>query len=286
MLGVAVLTVAIVGAIMISWAMSTDVTEQEVTRYNALADITGEFDSEKSPQYIDYSPSTNYTGYYTDDSVIGDKRYFDGVDYTESTPNNYRLNLPPTTDVSGTLNMSSQTPDDSPLTLLYWTNTDTFYAKSTNHITFSAYAATITSAYDELYIVSSFTSYATGGFITFVPYNYASGQQNNILMKDPSLTGPVHYRDEPNSQNYIDIDDSRLHVPILAAKYDATTRTLELFYDREMTDSAGIYQPDKVWILWDPDSGEGFHLGSTATTRMLDFPNPSYMDPSQGVSLE
>ena len=73
-LGVAILMVAIVGTLMGSWVMSMDVEEEQVIKYDPLADIVGLFDSEQTPTFTEYSPSTNYTGYYTDTSVIGETK--------------------------------------------------------------------------------------------------------------------------------------------------------------------------------------------------------------------
>ena len=106
MLGVAVLAVAIAGALIGSWVMSMDVEEREVINSSPLTDITGLFDTEMAPQFTDYSPSSNYTGYWTPSSVIDNERYFDGVDYTPANrANNYRVNLPPTESHEGTVSM-------------------------------------------------------------------------------------------------------------------------------------------------------------------------------------
>ena len=85
MLGVAVLAVAIAGALIGAWVMSMDVEEREVINFSPLTDITGLFDTEMAPQFTDYSPSSNYTGYWTSTSVDGETRYFDGVDYTPAS---------------------------------------------------------------------------------------------------------------------------------------------------------------------------------------------------------
>ena len=105
---------ALMGTILGAWIMSMDVNETTVTKYNPLAEITGEFDKEQTPDFVEYNPSTNYTGYYTPDSVVGDNKYFDGVEYKESAPNNYRLNLQPITDSSATYTLSDSFTSQRP----------------------------------------------------------------------------------------------------------------------------------------------------------------------------
>lgn len=106
-LGACIVVLGVIATIIGSYALSIEVTDEEVTQYSYVADLNGLFDSEQAPAYIEYIPSTNYTGYYTDSSTIGDKRYFAGVDYAESAqPNAYRLNLQPVNSTTGTLTLS------------------------------------------------------------------------------------------------------------------------------------------------------------------------------------
>ena len=44
------------------YLLSIEVTDEEVTKYSYVADLNGLFDSEPAPAYIEYNPSTNYTG--------------------------------------------------------------------------------------------------------------------------------------------------------------------------------------------------------------------------------
>lgn len=118
MLGVVIVALALGGAIFGAYFAGIESVEHEVVKYNELADVTGLFDTDKSPQYIDYDPSTNYVGYYSQESYSEemDKYYFaaDEVGFTESTTiNNYKIPLEPIRTGQGVI----ESPEDpeSPL---------------------------------------------------------------------------------------------------------------------------------------------------------------------------
>ena len=106
MLGVVIIALAIAGALFGGYLAGIDTEEVEVTKYDYLADVTGLFDYDESPQYIQFDPSTNYTGYYSETSYDGltEKYYFasDEVDYDKSNQtNNYKINIKPTHTATG-----------------------------------------------------------------------------------------------------------------------------------------------------------------------------------------
>lgn len=76
---------AIMGTVVIGYASTVYESTEYVTEYTYITDITGIFETERSPTYIEYSPGDNWTGYYTDDEDSTD-----GISYTESkTANSY-----------------------------------------------------------------------------------------------------------------------------------------------------------------------------------------------------
>lgn len=80
-LGCIICIVALMGSILGGFILDVNAETRETTNYNYITDITGLFDTEKTPQYVDYSPSTNFTGYdmqtmkFTDSSVPNAYRY-------------------------------------------------------------------------------------------------------------------------------------------------------------------------------------------------------------------
>lgn len=161
MLGVVIVALALTGAFFVSYLSGIETTEQEVTKYDYLADVSGLFDYDKSPQYIEFDPSTNYTGYYSTDSKkeLGDGYYFAEreVGYMASVDskgnprvNNYRLDLPPEQYTTGTQDLSGldrtfHVEDyNAPISIYYNYN----LSDGTN-VTKTAYSSTSSLLYNE-----------------------------------------------------------------------------------------------------------------------------------------
>lgn len=84
---------------------------ETTTKYDYVSDISGLFDVSNEPQYIDYNPATNYTG-YTNYTPSPDNPT--GINYTSSVlANNYRIpvRIPTETDgPSGTVDNNTSLP--------------------------------------------------------------------------------------------------------------------------------------------------------------------------------
>lgn len=94
MLGVVIVALALVAALGASYFAGVEPTEVQVTKYQYLADVSGLFDYDRSPQYIEFDPSSNYVGFYSKDT--GEYWPVKDVGY-EKNPNvnNYKVNLEP-----------------------------------------------------------------------------------------------------------------------------------------------------------------------------------------------
>lgn len=82
--GAVVIVLALIGTIVLGYC--TDVTKVEGVRtdYDYITDITGLFETEQVPEYIEYNPNSNYVGYTG--PVVYD---------VSSQPNNYRYEIAP-----------------------------------------------------------------------------------------------------------------------------------------------------------------------------------------------
>lgn len=296
MLGVAAVTLALVGMLLGSWVMSMDVTEEEVTRYNALTEIGGLFESEKTPTFTEYNPSTNYTGYYTSDSIVGNDRFFDGVEFSDSTsPNNFRIQRMPTSSViDDDYDLSGLTPTGTKMIRYFATNelesdenrTLANYMSIADLVTELGYTSgnvklTVTSTQEP----SDYTVFED--YIAFFTPNMEIGPNAGVWMKNPSLTGTLTYYDGMGVG--MAIDASRVSNPILGAVWDGIS--VNLYYDIECTRSAGIVNADSAFIAWGSDTviipgGTVEQFDSVADLEYLVLPNPQYMDPSKGVVME
>lgn len=88
-LGLAVVMVALFGSILSGLIFNVDKVQTVTTGYDYVTDITGLFDVSEDPQYIDYNPASNYTGYT---NTISSNAFPSGISFIESSiANNYRI---------------------------------------------------------------------------------------------------------------------------------------------------------------------------------------------------
>lgn len=295
-LGVVVVMIALVGMLMGSWVMSMDVTEEEVTKYNALTEIGGLFDSEKTPTFTDYNPSTNYTGYYTGDSVINGKIYFDGVDFSDSSsPNNFRVQESPTSStVDSSYDLDDLNPTDTVKVGFFYKNTQQYNERlmvddaNTMSISKVAEALGYTSGNIRLVLKNVATPSDFSDLSSYVMLYTSSmiagpGILNAAWVKDPSLTGTLQqYSTGQLGIGYF-TDASQVSNPILAAIWDGISVTL--YYDVECNRPAGTYTADSVFVAWGGSTGTAT-LDDVAELEYYELPNPRYMDPSKGVVMD
>lgn len=282
-LGVAVLMVAIVGTLMGSWIMSMDVEEEQVIKYDPLADIVGLFDSEQTPTFTEYNPSTNYTGYYTDTSVIGDTKYFDGVDYNPSEkPNAFKVQEEPNDLYSGTVDLSAIEGESIGIIDLYRGKDLAFYRGTPEMMKLTDLLSTLGySNYNLVYFTNvndniDWTQRETDwvGFCSQKMIGQPEYGTDIIAVKTPGV--PLEVSGAYASWNWMD--------PIVAAKYDTASNSVQLFYDNAMTKTAGVISIDDAYIMWGNRSGT-YELGDSIKLEGYDLPSPSYMDPSAGVVM-
>lgn len=148
MLGVVVVAVAIGAALFASYFAGIESVEHDVVKYNELADVTGLFDTETSPQYVDYDPSSNYTGYYSEESYsdIDNKYYFaeDQVYYKPNVDsqgntrvNNYKIEFIPETNSGLGIDLDTISPVRTEA--LYYIH---YYYDETHHVDYYGYGST------------------------------------------------------------------------------------------------------------------------------------------------
>lgn len=301
-LGVVVIILALTVAILGGWALSTDVQEVQVTKYNPIADITGLFEGTETPEYIEYSPSTNYTGYYTDSSVYNGTKYFDGVDFAESNKaNQYLLKLNPTVVSSGSVTLSDYTGtyplDDEDFSLgFWWIDEDNGYERYHSNTTgtlvsLSSYiqamgitsgAFTIKSNSD---IQDSDMEYGTQADADWILLTTRASWYNN----GSSYGCVVGTEEFIESRGYTAgqiVNDRQINLPFLSCTVDLTTKMATLYTDNECENSFGVYSLDDVFLLYG-GSGSGSLYINFDTTAEIDAAtiDTAYMDPSQGVEL-
>lgn len=294
-LGVLVLIIALVATICGSWVLSMDVTEKESTQYNYLTELTGLFSTEQAPQYIEYNPSTNYTGYYTAESTIGENHFFDGVNYeAAANPNSYRIQgIPLSSTIQNNYDLDDLNPTDT-VTVGYFAKniqqpTERVEVSDANTMTMQEIATALgyTGGNVRLIIknIADPADYDDlSGYMIFYDDSMKSwsGQPNKVWIKNPTLTGTLYQYVAGTLGNAYVTTADRVSNPVLAAVWDGSYVTM--YYDVECTQTAGIFSPDQVSIAWGGTSGTA-NFSDLANIEFYALGNPEYMDISKGVSI-
>ena len=82
-LGVVIVVIALFGTIFAGYILNVQEETVSVNEYNRVTDVTSLFQFSEQPDYVEYNPAKNYTGY----SYLGTS----GVDYTPSVTTNQYL---------------------------------------------------------------------------------------------------------------------------------------------------------------------------------------------------
>lgn len=85
-LGACIVAVAILGGILAGSLLNISSHNETTTTYEYTTDITGLFKVTNEPQYIEYNPATNYTGYTATDT---DATTPSGLEYSTTAGGNY-----------------------------------------------------------------------------------------------------------------------------------------------------------------------------------------------------
>ena len=110
-LGACLVAVAILGGLLLGSVANVSTHTENTTAYEYKTDITGLFDVSQEPQFLEFNPASNYTGY---SNTVADVYNPSGIEYTHTTiANNYRILTEQPhaeTGPSGTVNNSTNLP--------------------------------------------------------------------------------------------------------------------------------------------------------------------------------
>jgi len=305
-LGVVVVMVSVALALVGSWALSTDVNDVTVTGYDYVAEITGLFDADQAPEYIEYSPSTNYIGYYTDPTVIVDKRpAFSGVDYVESSrANQYRLNPTPTSYANGSIDLTDYSgtyPFDDPdfqITFAYIDENNGYERLRSNT---TGTTVTLTSYITDMGLDSSVNRLIIKSNTGLIPSDYEYGQLADVdwillTIKDQWRNAGSYYSCVVGTEEWMvnrgysmgatAPNGVKVYAPFLSCIVDLSSGHTTLFSDNDCQNSIGIFVTDDV-ILSFGGTGTAATNINFDSTAFYDAQNiaTKYMDPSKGVEV-
>ena len=301
-LGACIVVLGVVATIVCGYALSIEVTDEEITKYQYVADLNGLFDSEQAPAFIDYNPSTNYTGYYTDNSIIGNTKYFDGVEYTNGAVNQYRLNLMPTNRTTGTLTLSGTdwTTNANLILNLVTEFGDGTIGSGTKGLRLGGgTSATLSSIIEDMnlpdginYIVFKSTEgqdeleepylstqYLSLDWIMFTNKNFWSGATGIVLTNEYREMFPNDPYNRPAQY---------LNSVMLSCSVDLTNSLVTLYHDNDLQESANTYNLDDIIVSFGGTNtaAGALNLGTDLQYEYMTRPDATYMDIRDGVWME
>lgn len=284
MLGLAVTTVAIMGTILMGFALSAETKTIEYDDFEFVSNVSGLFETSQTPEYVQYNPAANWTGYsLTNGGPTG------GINYTTS-PN---ANLYPITQQSTAADYSldisdvgQASPPTSDRLLTSWGvvygSNDTYkpiYGYNGDNVTTNKpYVATLKTVFD-----------AIGGN-GFDQVTISVGD-TVIWCKASDWTSSTWDYDVGGMiQRYTvwTLNTDYLSTEIPKGTITMTKATMSATYTPDGGNPQLIGSLEDVNLVYG-GSGTGtgqFVLGTSISGQKLTDVTPIYMDPSKGVSLE
>jgi len=316
MLGVTIIALALAGAIVGGYLAGIDSVEHEVTRFNELADVSGLYEYDTNPQYIDYDPSSNYTGYYSETSgkyfAVDEVGYTPNVDSSGKTQqNNYKIDLPPTYENTETKDLSNLPQTDVPNTedglnlMTFYTgpydpNGNGRYSAAckgttlTELLTYLDYTGEqyvrLASPNDLSVDISGATSEnpVETGWVFFFPDSYVSHSGGNLLRNTVNLMSKETY-DTFEFPSYVSPDVIKA-IACQSCTIDVRAQQVTLYSDNQFQNRIGIYELSKMYMIYSETTlsflTPSLILSDTATVTVQTFPDASYLNPNYGVQLK
>ena len=318
MLGVVVVALALTGGMFASYFAGIEGEDREYTDYQYLADVSGLFDYDKSPTFIEFDPSSNYTGYYSEDT--GEYWPTDYVDYVQNIDpttkkprvNNYRINLEPiVNETEYDKDISDVTEKDIPGTsnklawITYWTeNWNNQGNGQYNIVTKTTTLSQLVSQFDydeydririasdeglDVVVSGGTTSDPTEvGWTIFYPKSWLSDSGGNAYRYTLNVAQKEVY-DTFTWPSYVS-DGVKIAKLSLSCDIDLRNNLVTLYYDNEFKNRIGTFSLDDMCMAYSQGSSPMISprvvLSDTATIVIQQFPPAEYLDPNYGVGMK
>lgn len=305
MLGVVIITLAIAGSLFGSYLAGIETEQVEVTKYDYLADVSGLFEYDQSPQYIEFDPSTNYTGYYSEDSYSSfDNSYYfaiDQVDFQPSTAvNNYKITPKPILDDEADLDLSTASVEKVNAGIRYiydiqgdnviWFGFSTASDKG---------ASTLKAVIESLNISTDDWSHVLITLGDDVNWNDtpSHGLFFDTLNLDTFLIVPkssnfIYLVSPDTNMMDLEVENTSITKPYRSFKVNLTTWDVECYYSSDYSGSFNNLRADALVVCYgNTNEGEGsaydhLNLSDTFTYTPMKQQNKLYLNPNEGVWLK
>ena len=308
MLGVVVVAVAIGAALFASYFAGIESVEHDVVKYNELADVTGLFDTQTSPQYVDYDPSSNYTGYYSEQSYSEEMgKYFFAEDEVDFKPyedaqhnprvNNYRVDLEPIFGEIKTVDISTITDEHGdPLPVTDKTYRLTYVEGQGYNNYWRGQPILLSSMIENMEYTENTTqlNYTTRNVdwdasrhgqsvnldtILIVPSGWLTYEAGELIwgaIVNPSI--------DPSTVTIT----GGAHNPVQSMTVDIYTREAKLYSDTDYSVPIGTYDLDKILVFYgDSPYPYNYKLNLDVNFEFQEvITDRVYLDPNYGVSLK
>lgn len=286
MLGLAVTTIAIMGTVILGFGMSVSTEEQTVESWDYLANVSGMFDTDKTKQYVEYSPPANWTGYRSSTGTATEN-----ISYSvSSNANLYPINQESTSvtfSQSAPSSPSMPSPPTSSALLKSWgivfNSTDSFkpiYGYNDGNVTCNKptvvtlrtiYTTLNGSDYDQIVIKVGGTNYpmwSNASDWTESTWRYDAG---GMIQTFTVWTYNTDYASTSIPTGTITI----------------STATMSATYTQSGATPQALGNLDDVYLVYGGSgtADDQYTIGNTLSGSKDTYPTPIYMDISKGVSI-
>lgn len=286
MLGVTVLCIALAGALFGGYLAGVDTIEEPTIDYDYLADVSGLFDYDRSPNYIDFDSSTNYTGYYsptTGEYFPENRVYYNPYEGV----NNYRVNLAPIESTEDTITLPGDSPSDEIRQMRI---------AATDQISWTDDAESI-----RLTDVIAMVTQQTGGTFKIASQSGigsypGSGSGTERILDWVVIANIDDFRGNGDytcaTREFIDtaVSPGNYHMLALSCIADLDLGIATLYYNNDFTDKVADISIDQCVVIYGGQpspthSGRWLQLSYDADYTFDLFGPPRYLDPTRGVNL-
>lgn len=303
MLGVTIIALAIAGAIVGGYLGGIESVEHDVTKFNFLADVSGLYDYDTNPQYIEYDPSSNYTGYY---STVSEGYWPENsVDFEESqTTNNYKITYKPEILLNNDVQLSTYTqgvvhPINNPHVNFFNTQNG-WYSYQPEVVTLKSYidAMNLSESVTEIEIRSLGTYSDTSSsesvydanwvsFSTSSMWEDSSGDNDTLWMGSKAWFGENGYQ-IPHKKVQVGGWTYWYYLPIQSVKLDLRSGYAYLYYDNDCQDYYNSAPISTVYMAYGGEERSGVNTivyDDTANIIAM-HKEYAYLNPNYGVALK
>lgn len=294
MLGLCIVVLSLLIGVAGTVLLNVDKTPVNTTDYDYITDITGLFEASQEPQYLNFNPASNYTGYTN--SVTSQYNPTGLVFTSTGSANNYRVPTAiatPSAGPSGTVNNSTSIG-----TIPSYTDYVTYGINDNEKVNGAFYSAFLDDA--KISYLSTWISSVFGDLSDYsevvVNFTYPATatptQKAIISIRDGSLAPPLSQGSklvEGGHPTKLTIDPSNMTCLIDWSEPGFSTGPYSVYdcyisygnckqYERLWVPPT--QEDPGYWITYSYDTSVSLSYTSVLTTK----PNYTYMLPSQGVT--